>query len=159
LPPRARPDFASVNVGEPGFEELVQVLRDADIEVEAGVWTPEGAEVLGARTVHRVLVEIVTGPASNAAARADEILQRLDEVGSTSPRLLHGEEEACWPLIEHAGRLGLPTRIGLEDTLVDETGRPAHDNAALVMRAIEVWRHTRPLPGSGGSTWRGRTST
>jgi hypothetical protein len=35
----------------------------------------------------------------------------------SEPRLLHGEDSACWPLIAHAGRLKLPTRVGLEDTL------------------------------------------
>lgn len=138
-----RPDFASVNVGEPGFGDLADVLEDAGIAVEAGVWSPEHAEVLGQRPVHRVLVEILTGPAATAAGRADEVIRRLDEVGSTSPRLLHGEEDACWPLVSHAGRLGLPTRIGLEDTLVDEHGAPARGNTDLVRRALELWRRAR----------------
>jgi hypothetical protein len=34
----------------------------------------------------------------------------------TTPRRLHGEGPACWPLIAYAGTPGLPTRIGLEDT-------------------------------------------
>ena len=37
LPVLARPDFASVNVGEPGFGELADVLEHAGIAVEAGV--------------------------------------------------------------------------------------------------------------------------
>jgi uncharacterized protein (DUF849 family) len=142
----ARPDFASVNVGEPGFADLADVLGEVGVAVEAGVWSPEDADAVGALPVHRVLVEIVTGPAETAVHRADEILRRLDERGSTAPRLLHGEEAACWPLVTHAGRLGLPTRIGLEDTLVDEHGEPARDNADLVRRALRLWRAAR----SGG---------
>jgi uncharacterized protein (DUF849 family) len=143
LPVHSRPDFASVNVGEPGFEDLADVLESADIAVEAGAWSPENADVLGQRPVHRVLVEIVTGPAVTAVGRANEVMRRLDEVGSTAPRLLHGEGEACWPLVSHAGRLGLPTRMGLEDTLVDERGAPARSNADLVRRALRVWRGAR----------------
>jgi uncharacterized protein (DUF849 family) len=146
LPAGQRPDFASVNAGEPGFADLADVLEGADIAVEAGVWSPEDAEVLGRRPVHRVLVEIVTGLAATAVERADEVLRRLDEIGSTAPRLLHGEDEACWPLVAYAGRLGLPTRIGLEDTLVDEHGAPARSNADLVRRALGVWRAGTTLP-------------
>lgn len=140
LDPDARPDFASVNVGEPGFADLVDVLHSADIDVEAGVWTPHDADTLGTCRVHRVLVEIVTGPAATAVERADAVIGRLDKAGSTAPRLLHGEDEACWPLIEHAGRLGVPTRIGLEDTVFDDRGQLAWDNADLVRRALRVWR-------------------
>jgi uncharacterized protein (DUF849 family) len=139
----ARPDFASVNVGEPGFEELVDVLEDAGIAVEAGVWSPEDADLLGQRPVHRVLVEIVTGPAVTAVGRANEVIRRLDNVRSTAPRLLHGEEGACWPLVSYAAQLGLPTRMGLEDTLVDEHGARAEDNADLVRRAVAMWRAAR----------------
>jgi uncharacterized protein (DUF849 family) len=146
LPVHTRPDFASVNVGEPGFGELADVLEHAGIAVEAGVWLPEHADILGQRPVHRVLVEIMTGPAATAVERATEIMRRLDEAGSTAPRLLHGEGEACWPLVSYAGRLGLPTRIGLEDTLVDERGAPARSNADLVRRALLVWRGARRDP-------------
>jgi hypothetical protein len=77
-------------------------------------------------------------PAVRAVAAADAILARLDAAGVRAPRLLHGEEEACWPLVAHAGRLGLPTRIGLEDTLVAPDGFPAADNAALVRAALTL---------------------
>ena len=63
----------------------------------------------------------------NGGRRRDEhpavpILTRLDELAIAGPRLLHGEEAACWPLVVHAGRLGPPTRIGLEDTVVGPAG-------------------------------------
>ena len=69
--------------------------------------------------------------------------------------LLHGEEDACWPLVRHAGRLGLPTRIGLEDTLVLPDGTPAGDNAELVRPYLDRVR-ARPggpadLHGSGAA--------
>jgi hypothetical protein len=79
-----------------------------------------------------ILVEITDAPAGQAAAAADEILRHLDELGTTAPRLLHGEGPACWPLVAHAGTLGLPTRIGLEDTIVGPDGSTVEGNAELV---------------------------
>jgi uncharacterized protein (DUF849 family) len=70
-------------------------------------------------------------------------LRELDQAGSTAPRLLHGEDDACWPLVSYAAQLGLPTRMGLEDTLVDEHGIQAESNADLIRRALEIWRAVR----------------
>ncbi|MFJ4618591.1 3-keto-5-aminohexanoate cleavage protein [Streptomyces sp. NPDC088812] len=41
-----------------------------------------------------------------------------------------------WPVLRLAGRLGLATRIGLEDTLVLPDGRRALSNAQLVTAAL-----------------------
>jgi uncharacterized protein (DUF849 family) len=129
LPVAARPDFASVNVGEPGFDALVEVLRAADIGVEPGVWSVADAErIRGTSGWARVLVEIIGGPADTALARADEILD-------VRP-LLHGEEPACWPLVAHAHTLGLDTRMGLEDTTVGPAGEAVTGNVDLVRLAL-----------------------
>ncbi|WP_433129041.1 3-keto-5-aminohexanoate cleavage protein [Micromonospora sp. CA-240977] len=142
LPLAARPDFASVNVSETGFVELVEALHRVGIEVEAGVWSATDAQTLaaaGPARWTRILVEVIDGVAETAAATADAILARLDELGIAGPRLLHGENSACWPLVAHAGRLGLPTRIGLEDAVVGPAGEPVVDNADLVRQALVVW--------------------
>ncbi|MGX6603220.1 3-keto-5-aminohexanoate cleavage protein [Micromonosporaceae bacterium Da 78-11] len=138
-----RPDFASVNVGEPGFAELAGLLGAAGIGVEAGVWTPAEVDAVLGLPLERVLIEIIGTPAVAAVPAADAILARLDAVGYTGERLLHGEEESCWPLIAHAGRLGLPTRIGLEDTLVRPDGTPATSNADLVRHGLAGWTAAR----------------
>lgn len=147
LPVSERPDFASVNVSEPGFADLVDTLHHAGIGVEAGVWSDADADALAAvgraDKVVRILVEVVGEPAERAVPTADQILNRLDERGVRPPRLLHGEEAACWPLITHAGRLELPTRIGLEDTLVGPDGTMVRDNAELVRLALAVWVRAR----------------
>lgn len=143
LPAAARPDFASVNLSEPGPGLLAGVLDGAGIRVEAGVWSVEDVDTLvatgpGAGWL-RVLVEIMHAPRAGAAATADQILGALDEAGVPQPRLLHGEGEACWPLIAHAGRRGLPTRVGLEDTAVRPDGGLARSNAELVRLALDEW--------------------
>jgi uncharacterized protein (DUF849 family) len=146
LPVGERPDFASVNVSEPGFADLVEVLRGAGIGVEPGVWSIADAEALalaGPDPWLRVLVEVPDGPVETATADADAILARLDDLDVPGPRLLHGEEARCWPLVAHAGRLGLATRIGLEDVLVGPDGGPVADNADLVRRALAAWAGAR----------------
>jgi len=51
------------------------------------------------------------------------------------PRLVHGTDEAVWPLLERVMRGGHVSRIGLEDTLLLPSGELATDNAALVRAA------------------------
>jgi uncharacterized protein (DUF849 family) len=142
-----RPDFASVNVHEHGFADLVAVLDGAGIGVEAGVWEPAEADELDGLPLERVLVEVLGTPADRAVEKAGTILERLDKAGYRGPRLLHGEGDACWPLVEHAGWLRLPTRIGLEDTLVMPDGSEAKSNAELVREAVLIWSAALPPEG------------
>ena len=148
-----RPDFASVNLSEPGAAELLSALADAGVGVEAGVWSVADARELAdtlARGVTwlRVLVEILNLPASQAVAAADQVLAAVHTLDprladGRLPVLLHGEGDACWPLIRHAGRLALATRIGLEDTVTGPTGEPVQDNAHLVRLAAAAWSAER----------------
>jgi uncharacterized protein (DUF849 family) len=143
IPPDTRPDFASVNVSEPGWADLCSVLASAAIAAEAGVWSVADAARLaaGGRAVDwlRILVEVIDVPAAGAVAAADEILCCLDELAVTAPRLLHGEGPACWPLIAHAGMLGLPTRAGLEDITAGPDGSSVSGNAEIIELAQRMW--------------------
>lgn len=147
LPAAARPDFASVNLSEPGWAELCAALRSAGIAAEAGIWSVADADQLdtAGQAIEwlRILVEIIDVPADSAVAAADEILRRLDELNIAAPRLLHGEQAACWQLIAHAGALGLPTRIGLEDSTTGPDGSAVSGNAKLVQLALPIWTASR----------------
>ena len=68
----------------------------------------------------------------------------LDAAGIEAPRLIHGEEETCWPVLAWATANGRDTRIGLEDTLVLPDGSPAAGNAALV-RAVGALQRRRAM--------------
>nr|WP_269326763.1 3-keto-5-aminohexanoate cleavage protein [Kineosporia mesophila] len=134
-----RPDFASVNLSEPGRLELAATLHTIGIGVEAGVWSNRDAQLLASARpagIIRVLVEIIDVPPENAVAEADAILREFGDPGV--PVLLHGEQEACWPVLRHAVALGLDTRIGLEDTLTGPDGGPVTGNADLTRRAREL---------------------
>ena len=143
LDPEQRPDFASVNVGEDGWQELTAILADAGIGAEAGISSV--AEVAAVASFMppapwvRILVEVVDATSADATMLADEILDALNAARATAPILLHGEDHGCWPLIAHAGRLGLPTRIGLEDVLTGPDGQDVADNAELVRLGLVEW--------------------
>ncbi|WP_329261702.1 3-keto-5-aminohexanoate cleavage protein [Streptomyces pseudovenezuelae] len=132
------PDHASVNWHEPGAEETAAALIDLGVGVEAGIWSgTDGAErfavsALGPKVL-RVLAEVTDTRAPEAAAR-----RLLAELGTAHgrPVLLHGEDEGAWPVLRLAGRLGLATRVGLEDTLLLPEGQPALSNAQLVAEAL-----------------------
>src|SRR5262249_58965192 len=53
-----RPDFATVNLSEPGADPLAEVLAGLGIAVEAGVWTAEDAERLAASAFGRDVIRL-----------------------------------------------------------------------------------------------------
>lgn len=134
------PDHASVNWHEPGAEELAAALLERGVGVEAGIWSGTDAAArfavspLGPRVL-RVLAEVTDASAETAQGTARAL---LDELGAAHGRqvLLHGEDGGAWPVLRLAGRLGLATRIGLEDTLLLPGGEPASSNAQLVAAGL-----------------------
>ncbi|MGJ5750440.1 uncharacterized protein (DUF849 family) [Streptomyces puniciscabiei] len=134
------PDFASVNWHEPGAEAVAEQLIAMGVGVEAGIRSgTDGAarfavSPLGPRVL-RVLAEVTDPDPASAEASARTL---LTELGSAHDRpvLLHGEEGGTWPVLRLAGRLGLATRIGLEDTLFLPDGQRASGNAQLVAEGL-----------------------
>ncbi|MFF8276410.1 3-keto-5-aminohexanoate cleavage protein [Streptomyces lateritius] len=134
------PDHASVNWHEPGAEELAAALLDRGVGVEAGLWSgTEGpARFLRsplASRVLRILAEVTDPDPATAGTTALDLLAALGSAPAV-PILLHGEDGGAWPLVRLARRLGLSTRIGLEDTLLLPDGSPASSNAQLVAAAF-----------------------
>jgi uncharacterized protein (DUF849 family) len=134
----ALPDSVTVNLHEPGSIDLVHLLDDRRIAVEAGLWTVEAARILVATKipVESVLVEPTQVSVEDARRNADAILSLLDRAGVDAPRLLHGADATAWPMLEAAVASGYDVRIGLEDTMRLPDGEEAHDNAALVAHAV-----------------------
>lgn len=135
-----RPDFASVNLAEPGADALCAALREAGVGIEAGLSSPADAERylalgLGASCVRALLEPEEPGVAA-ALATVAAIEGVLDGAGDRAPRLLHGEGATAWPLLDVALARGYATRIGLEDALTLPDGALAPDNAALVRAAL-----------------------
>ncbi|MEV0000516.1 3-keto-5-aminohexanoate cleavage protein [Streptomyces sp. NPDC050848] len=135
------PDHASVNWHEPGAEELAAALLERGVGVEAGLWSgTEGPERFLrsplAPRVLRILAEVTDPDAATAESTALALLATLADSPHGRPVLLHGEDGGAWPVLRLARRLGLDTRIGLEDTLSLPDGSYAESNAQLVAAAL-----------------------
>ncbi|MFJ8113024.1 3-keto-5-aminohexanoate cleavage protein [Streptomyces sp. NPDC096132] len=135
------PDFASVNWHEPGAEEVAEQLIGRGLGVEAGIWSgTDGAARFAASPlapkVLRVLAEVTDQDPGTAEASARALLAEIGSAPGARPVLLHGEEGGTWPVLRLAGRLGLATRTGLEDTLFLPDGRRAASNAQLVAEGL-----------------------
>jgi uncharacterized protein (DUF849 family) len=133
------PDFASVNWHEPGSEALAHLLLQKGVGVEIGIFHSEAAAAWAQSDVaaHCMRVMVELGPDGDPAT-ADDVLSEVMAAGSPAPVLLHGMDESCWQLLEHARARSVQTRIGLEDTLRLPDGSPAADNAALVSAAVRL---------------------
>jgi uncharacterized protein (DUF849 family) len=133
------PDFASVNWHEPGAERLAELLLSRGVGVEAGLFNTEAAAAWAASELAphcmRAMIEL---PGDGDTATADDLLSQVLAAGSPAPVLLHGVDESCWPLLEHAGTRGVQARIGLEDTLRMPDGTTASGNAELVSAALQL---------------------
>ncbi|MFQ6146014.1 3-keto-5-aminohexanoate cleavage protein [Streptomyces seoulensis] len=136
------PDHASVNWHEDGADATARALTERGVGIEAGLFsgTDGPRRFLAspfADRVLRVLAEVTGTPADRAERAALDLVGRL--TGATSaPVLLHGDDDTAWPVLRTAARLGLDTRIGLEDVLFLPDGTPAEGNAPLVAAARDI---------------------
>jgi uncharacterized protein (DUF849 family) len=132
------PDFVSVNLSEPGIEQVLAVLVRRAVGLEAGIWTAEDARYLLTLT-DTPWVRLLLEPWESDPEQANMIVDAIEDVLGDAlphvPRLVHGTDGAVWALLERAMRGGHVSRVGLEDTLLLPTDEPAPDNAALVRAA------------------------
>ena len=137
-----RPDYASINVNEPGTDALADLLTGLGIAIEAGVWTVDDARSLGESTfggrVLRVLLEPVDRSPDGAVATAAATAAELTRLGITAPQVHHGYGLATWDVIRAAVAMGQDFRVGLEDTTVLPDGRVAAGNGELVAAAVRL---------------------
>lgn len=129
------PDFASVNWHEQGAYEVARVLIDKGVGVEAGLWNVRAARAWMGSELRRHCIRALLEVQSNDTPTAAEDLVAVT-VDAGVPILLHGEGASCWDTLRLAGSLGLPTRIGLEDSLTLPDGSLAAGNADLVAAAV-----------------------
>lgn len=137
------PDFVSVNFSEEGADELVSLLLDRGVGIEAGLGSLEDAHrLLGsgiAERCLRVLVEIDgEEDADRAVATAAAISSLIDQSAPSVPQLHHGSGRATWAVLEQAIMRRHDIRVGLEDTLLHADGRLAADNRELVAAAVRL---------------------
>ena len=134
-----RPDYASINMNEPGIEVLADLLLSLGIGIEAGVWTPVDARVLETTGFSDRLVRVLLEPeeptSAAAVATAAAAAAELARMGITARQVRHGYDLATWDVLRAAIADGQDIRIGLEDTTVLPDGTQASGNADLVAAA------------------------
>jgi len=141
---RVLPDYVSVNLIEQDAAEIIDLVLEKGIGVEAGLWSVSDAEkfvsIPRAGDCLRVLIEINEQDFSAGMAAAADIIGILDRAEIRLPRLLHGLEKTMWPLYREALRLGLDARIGLEDGRLLPSGAEAGGNTDLIRAACALTR-------------------
>jgi uncharacterized protein (DUF849 family) len=139
-----RPDYASINMNEPGIDELADLLTSLGIGIEAGVWTPGDAQVLGASNfrdrILRVLMEPEDREPAGAVATAVAAAAELAALGINARQVRHGYDLATWQVLSAAVADGQDIRVGLEDTTVLPDGSVAAGNGDLVAAAAGLAR-------------------
>jgi uncharacterized protein (DUF849 family) len=138
-----KPDFASINVNEPGIDDLADLLiADLGIPVEAGVWTVRDVDLLAASSLAGraswILLEPTSQVGSEAVAVTAAASSALRALGITVPQVHHGYGLATWDVIRWAVAAGFDVRVGLEDTTVLPDGTVAAGNADLVAAAAHL---------------------
>ncbi|MDO3410845.1 3-keto-5-aminohexanoate cleavage protein [Saccharibacillus sp. CPCC 101409] len=128
------PDYVSVNVNEEDAEPVIAALLKRGIGVEAGLSSPEDAEIFASMPQRdrclRVLIEMQSPEDDRGTVR--RIRQILRETECYLPQLLHGFDSTVWPMYTEAVLLGLDRRVGFEDGCKLMSGLTALDNADMV---------------------------
>lgn len=148
-------DCATVNLCDPGFEQVMEAVHEAGIGIDVGLWAPAEASLLAASgftdAAARLSIELDEGPPHRL--RGDPLVQldraeaELDAIGARAPRLVHGAGSWTWPLVRAAFLRGHDTRVGFEDSTLLPDGRPARDNTELVRAAVRLRAGLAPGPG------------
>lgn len=135
-----KPDFATVNVSEDGWERVARALLNGGIGVEAGLFTAEDADRLRASGLAGACTRLMLEPSEQegpaAIATCEEILTKLRRFARGMPLLADGQQAASWPVLRWAAQHGIAARTGLEDTLLLPDGTRTDGNAALVRAAL-----------------------
>lgn len=133
------PDYVSINLIEEDAADVIDLVLEKGIGVEAGLWSPRDAVKFvthpHARNCLRVLLEINEKEFSAGLEVARRIFDVLDQAEIRLPRLLHGLDHTMWPFYREALRLEIDTRIGLEDGKWLPSDAEAENNAALIRAA------------------------
>jgi uncharacterized protein (DUF849 family) len=137
-----RPDYASINLNEPGTDELADLLTSLGIGIEAGVWTADDARLLGASgfkdRILWVLMEPEDRTPADAVATAADTAAELARLGITARQVRHGYDLATWDVLRASLADGQDIRVGLEDTTVLPGGSVAAGNGDLVAAAARL---------------------
>lgn len=144
-----KPDFASVNFHEAGAHDIVEALRTADMQIEAGIWNEAGARAFRAsssnKNLLRILVELPDKPWSVCVETLEQILEILAPQREDVRILLHGEGRSAWPALAFSVERGWDVRVGLEDMQFLPTHQTEIENCSIVVAARDTFLNPRQI--------------
>lgn len=135
------PDTLCVNLSEEGIDEVIALAHERGIGLEAGLFTPEDVEhfkFLQHLQWRRVLLEPLSTSPEEAEAQLVALEAALGTPWLEIPHLVHGMDNATYPLLWRAARTTRASRIGFEDTLTLPDGSRATDNVNLFLTALSL---------------------
>lgn len=144
------PDLVTANQGERGIVELSELLLSRGVDIEAGLLNIEDARAFVrsglADRCRRVLIEPLDADPDVAVRHAARMEDIVVSAGITLEQVHHGYGIACWAVNRRGLDRGHGIRTGLEDVTLLPDGRPARDNAELIVTAARLIReHQGPL--------------
>jgi uncharacterized protein (DUF849 family) len=138
------PDLVTANQGEAGIVALCEQLLTRGVAIEAGLLTRDDARAFVgsglAAHCRRVLIEPLELDVEVAVRHAAEMEEIVVAAGIGLEQVHHGYGIACWAVNRRALARGHGMRTGLEDITLLPDGRPARDNAELVVAAVQLMR-------------------
>jgi uncharacterized protein (DUF849 family) len=145
------PDLVTANQGERGIVELSELLLFRGVGIEAGLLSADDARAFIASGLasrcRRILIEPLDADPDTAVLHAAEMEDIIVSAGITVEQVHHGYDFACWAVNRRGLDRGHGIRTGLEDITLLPDGKPARDNADLVMAAARLIRaHAPPSP-------------
>lgn len=137
------PDYVSVNLSEVDAPEIMALMIEKGIGIEAGLATVADTrrfiDLPLVKACLRVMVEIDSEQDVAGALRlAEDMMRILGENRIELPILLHGFDATVWPLYRKSRALGVDARLGFEDGIHLPDGGVAADNADIIKAAMQL---------------------
>ena len=137
------PDYASVNLGEEDAPEVMNILQEKGVGIEAGLLDLDDAKRFADLSmtsgVQRILVEMPMDDGLEAISLCRRIIALLKDEAVSGDLLVHGEGRSVWPMLEFAAEEGLAARAGFEDSVLLGNGSPASGNAEIIENAMRIF--------------------
>jgi uncharacterized protein (DUF849 family) len=135
------PDTLCVNLSEEGIDEVIALAHERHIGLEAGLFTPEDVErfkFLNHIQWKRVLLEPLSTNPEEAEIQLNALRTAFGEPWLDIPHVIHGMDDATYPMLRIAAQATQASRIGFEDTVTLPDGSPALGNTNLFLTALAL---------------------
>jgi uncharacterized protein (DUF849 family) len=142
------PDTLCVNLSEEGIDEVITLAHERGLSFEAGLFTPEDVKYFKSLQHvqwRRVLLEPLSTNVEEAHTQLSSLRAALGTPWLDIPHVVHGMDDATYPLLQTAAQITQASRIGFEDTLYLPDGSLATDNTQLFLSALALMEEQKSI--------------